>query len=419
MANMGSLPPWIFPTFTPSATETVKTPTRPYGNTRVTTGVVYKYGGGDVVDPRYGINRTSANHPISGTTGWQFDFDAGGAGDLSSWGSRLVSKTWSTSGSYLVRCRARYSESIVSSWSEPLFVEVLATLNPPGDVSVFRNNFFDFPLRGFPYTLVFPILDADGDPIESAAGLSAMVSRNGNEAQASDNSVYEIATAFGMYYLLLSATETDADVVAVKVSSTTEGAKTTCLTPSPRKVFLVEKGDCAADSTATLIKTTVPNNLFAGKTDDFYRGMLFVLQTDPVQYAIINHSVYLGDDTEQTEIYLYSALDSVPDEGTDYKIYEVFFAGIGTVNVSPRSVSAIATATASASAYAEGAELPPIEGPLTFAQMLRIMFAALAGLSTGGGSNNFKFRDYDNSKDRINEIVDLYGNRLSVTLDGD
>jgi hypothetical protein len=47
------------------------------------------------------------------------------------------------------------------------------------------------------------------------------------------------------------------------------------------------------------------------------------------------------------------------------------------------------------------------------------MLSALAGKTTGGGTNNFKFRDTEDTKDRINEIVDINGNRTRVTLDGD
>ena len=59
-----------------------------------------------------------------------------------------------------------------------------------------------------------------------------------------------------------------------------------------------------------------------------------------------------------------------------------------------------------------------IEGALTNIEMKRIMFSAMAGLCGGGNTNNIKFRDLLNTKDRIDVIVDSHGNRLSITLDG-
>jgi len=58
------------------------------------------------------------------------------------------------------------------------------------------------------------------------------------------------------------------------------------------------------------------------------------------------------------------------------------------------------------------------DGAYDLQEMLRIMFAALAGKSTGGGTGSHKFRDSADSKDRISATVDTNGNRTSMTLDG-
>ena len=60
-----------------------------------------------------------------------------------------------------------------------------------------------------------------------------------------------------------------------------------------------------------------------------------------------------------------------------------------------------------------------VEGTLTFKQMQRIMFAALAGKSTGGGTSSVAFKDKADIKNRISAIVDANGNRTIVTVDGD
>ena len=51
-------------------------------------------------------------------------------------------------------------------------------------------------------------------------------------------------------------------------------------------------------------------------------------------------------------------------------------------------------------------------------EMMRIMFAALSGKSSGGGGTTLTFRDPDDLKNRISETVDANGNRTAVTLDG-
>ena len=50
--------------------------------------------------------------------------------------------------------------------------------------------------------------------------------------------------------------------------------------------------------------------------------------------------------------------------------------------------------------------------------MQRIMFAALSGKSTGGGTTTLTFRDSGDAKARITATVDENGNRTAMTLDG-
>lgn len=59
-----------------------------------------------------------------------------------------------------------------------------------------------------------------------------------------------------------------------------------------------------------------------------------------------------------------------------------------------------------------------VEGTLTERQLLRILLAALAGKSDGGGSPSINFRDLADSKNRISATVDASGNRTAITLDG-
>ncbi len=60
-----------------------------------------------------------------------------------------------------------------------------------------------------------------------------------------------------------------------------------------------------------------------------------------------------------------------------------------------------------------------LEGALSIEATLRILLAALAGLSTGGGTASVAFRDLADSKNRITATIDLAsGNRTVITLDG-
>lgn len=72
--------------------------------------------------------------------------------------------------------------------------------------------------------ITFPIGDAEwGELITGAAGLSARISKDGGAFAAATNSVTELAE--GYYTLTLTATEMNADTVAIKIGTTTAGAK--------------------------------------------------------------------------------------------------------------------------------------------------------------------------------------------------
>lgn len=59
-----------------------------------------------------------------------------------------------------------------------------------------------------------------------------------------------------------------------------------------------------------------------------------------------------------------------------------------------------------------------LEGSLTLRQALRIMLAALAGKSAGGGTGTITYRDVADTKNRISATVDANRNRTAVTRDG-
>jgi hypothetical protein len=58
------------------------------------------------------------------------------------------------------------------------------------------------------------------------------------------------------------------------------------------------------------------------------------------------------------------------------------------------------------------------DGTLDLQEMMRIILAATAGKSSGGGTVTLTFRDAADSKARITATVDANGNRTAMTLDG-
>jgi len=60
-----------------------------------------------------------------------------------------------------------------------------------------------------------------------------------------------------------------------------------------------------------------------------------------------------------------------------------------------------------------------IEGSFTASEMLRIIASALAGETSGFDTNAPVFKGLDGATDRITGTLDEYGNRSSVTLDGE
>jgi hypothetical protein len=77
--------------------------------------------------------------------------------------------------------------------------------------------------------IVFPILDADGDPVTGATTPDTEYSLDGGSFSDCSDEVHEIATSSGVYYIDLLAAETNGDVVAIQCKTATAGAKTTVL----------------------------------------------------------------------------------------------------------------------------------------------------------------------------------------------
>src|SRR3990172_10392612 len=82
------------------------------------------------------------------------------------------------------------------------------------------------PKKNAAFIVTFPIYDADGDLVTAAASLDSEVSKDGGTFTDATNEAAEIATSSGMYRLVLTSTEMNADEVAVITKTGTAGAKT-------------------------------------------------------------------------------------------------------------------------------------------------------------------------------------------------
>lgn len=59
-----------------------------------------------------------------------------------------------------------------------------------------------------------------------------------------------------------------------------------------------------------------------------------------------------------------------------------------------------------------------VEGSLTFKEMQRIKLAVLAGLASGAGTDQRRFRDVADTKNRVVATVTRDGDRTTIVLDG-
>jgi hypothetical protein len=90
------------------------------------------------------------------------------------------------------------------------------------------------PYKNAAWRVTFPILDADGDPVSGATGLDSEVSKDGASFADCTNEAAEIGSS-GVYYLDLTNSEMNADTVAIRVQTSSSGAKTTIIVAYPQE----------------------------------------------------------------------------------------------------------------------------------------------------------------------------------------
>jgi hypothetical protein len=104
-------------------------------------------------------------------------------------------------------------------------------------------------------------------------------------------------------------------------------------------------------------------------------------------------------------------LDSTVTDGT------IVIRGIGKLTDNSVGATVDATHLLTPANIADGVLDEIVEGSVSLREVQRVIMAALAGLSSGGGTSVIDFRDLSDSKNRIRATVDANGNRTGVVLD--
>ena len=182
------------------------------------------------------------------------------------------------------------------------------------EVTAFRDNALPYPVYGAPWTIVFPILDADGDPVTGAA-CDSEISQNGDTAVDCTHEGTEIpfdtAGNKGMYYLTLTVAEMKADVLAITIHP--DSGKATCIVLYPRKLVPL-RADTAGGGDADYIILDAG----AGKADGLWAGCLCVATIDgTVEARIIEE--YVGD--TQFAYVTPDWVTAVPDSNDSFVLY--------------------------------------------------------------------------------------------------
>lgn len=328
------------------------------------------------------------------------------------------------------------------------------------------------PIKNTAYRVTFPILDADGDLVTGATGLDSEVSKDGGTFTDCTNEATEIATSSGMYYLDLSATEMNADTVAVIVKTTSTGAKTTPIVLYPQEagdikvdlesisgtaltttgafpdLGIIRKGTAQSAGATSLVmdaSAAFADDVLIGATVAAYGSTQGYWQVRRVTDNVGSSDTLTVDTWTVTPsgTISYIVFATPPDSVTGTlnvnvtqisgdsaaaDNLEAMLDGTGGVNLTATfngnlsgSVDSVTSATTVGtinSGAVDSIHDDTYESGYTFRQVVRLMAAALLGKASGLSGTTATYRDLNDTKDRITATVDANGNRTAVTRDG-
>lgn len=221
-------------------------------------------------------------------------------------------------------------------------------------------------------------------PVTGATGLDSEISKDGGTFTDCTNEATEIATNSGVYFLDLTATEMNADTVAILVKTSSVGAFA-----EPIIVYPQEVADCAFIADAVWDEPWADHEV----ADTF--GEIVVNQPQ------------LSDIISGTAVAVWE--EQLGDHS-------------GTSGSTAEALDAIGPTLASLPANTAGDLLDANfeqdgEAGVTVAEGLRMTTAALAGKLSGAGTGTETVRNILDTKDRLVYAVDSSGNRTLVVRD--
>jgi len=172
-----------------------------------------------------------------------------------------------------------------------------------------RNACLPYPVYGVPWAMALPLIDADGDPTASGAGLDAEISKNADTA--ADIAGTEVDVGNGQYVLTFTAADMTANIVAGVLKTSTSGLKNTAFSLSPRRLPIIATGTAQGGDTTycTLAAGTI-------SFDDQFNGMLLVVDIDGTKQARI-----ITDSTQSNQrVTVGDAFTTAPDSDDTYEI---------------------------------------------------------------------------------------------------
>jgi len=273
--------------------------------------------------------------------------------------------------------------------------------------------------------IVFPILDADGDPVTGAAALDSEYSLDGGAFNDCTSEATEIGTS-GIYYLNLAQGETNGDVVCIQVKTSTADAKTTVLVFYTSAQTLDEvdvnvdsiltdtnelQGLIAANKMAAQVKGIDDIDLSATMKASVNTEVDNALETeipDDPTLGSINEILKALSDRLPANYIMGSSVSTDKDDEID--------AIKGYIDTEVAAIKAV-TDTLSLAAIADAVHDEVVEGATTLRQATRLICSALFCKTSGGGTNTLVARDIGDTKPRITLTTDSNGNRTASVTD--
>lgn len=169
------------------------------------------------------------------------------------------------------------------------------------------------PLYGVAYRVVFPIFDGTGALVTGATSPDSEISKDQGTFADATNEATEIATASGMYYLDLTASEMAARTVAIIVKSGT--GKTTPIVLYPE--LIVVRGVVTTGATTTSIPTSALTPA-SGVTDQFV-GRVVIFEADTSTANLRGQSTVITGSTAGGTLTV-TALTTAPANGDRFMI---------------------------------------------------------------------------------------------------